>query len=161
GTRTATTRTPSRPTAKAPTASATRRTTAATSPPAATTRPGSTCCSATAPSTSSTTASSSRPGRRSARAAAAKWSMRRSSNEGAGETSVTNITRRDLVRRLAGTAGAVFLGAGGSWALAAPEDQEWSFPLLGDLHIDHPDHHDMDWLAKEHPNDVSQVRNYC
>jgi len=71
----------------------------------------------------------------------------------------TNITRRDFVRGLA--AGAVCLGAGGSWAFAAPEDKEWAFPFLGDLHIDQPDHHDMEWLAKDHPNDVSQVKNYC
>jgi len=70
-----------------------------------------------------------------------------------------NITRRDFVRRLA--AGTVALGAGGSWALAAGDDAEWAFPFLGDLHIDQPDHHDMDWLAKDHPNDVSQVKNYC
>jgi hypothetical protein len=70
------------------------------------------------------------------------------------------MTRREFVRR---SAGAVIVGAGGSWAVAAPGggDAEWAFPLLGDLHIDQPDHHDMDWLAKEHPNDVSQVRNYC
>jgi hypothetical protein len=70
-----------------------------------------------------------------------------------------NITRRDFVRTIA--AGAVTLGAGGSWAFAAAEDKEWAFPFLGDLHIDQPDHHDMDWLARDHPNDVSQVKNYC
>src|SRR5205085_6400325 len=68
------------------------------------------------------------------------------------------ITRREFIHR---AAGAVALGAGGSWALAAPDDRAWAFPFLGDLHIDRPGHHDMDWLAKEHPNDVSQVRNYC
>lgn len=72
-----------------------------------------------------------------------------------------NITRRGFGRRLASAAATVLLGAGGSWAVAAPKDEEWVFPLLGDLHIDHPDHHDMDWLAKEHPNDVAQVKNYC
>jgi hypothetical protein len=73
------------------------------------------------------------------------------------------ITRRDFVWRVAGAAGAVVLGSGGSWALAAPdgESMAWAFPFLGDLHIDQPDHHDMDWLAKDHPNDVSQVKNYC
>lgn len=72
----------------------------------------------------------------------------------------SKMSRRDFVRTVA--AGAVSLGAGGSWAFAAPaEDKEWAFPFLGDLHIDQPDHHDMDWLAKDHPNDVSQVKNYC
>jgi hypothetical protein len=75
---------------------------------------------------------------------------------------VASVTRREFVRRAAG-AGTVFLGAGGSWAVAAPagEDKEWAFPVLGDLHVDHPDHHDMPWLEKEHPNDVAQVKNYC
>src|SRR4051794_14995129 len=71
----------------------------------------------------------------------------------------SKMTRRDFVRTIAG---AVALGTGGSWAFAAPgEDKEWAFPFLGDLHIDRPDHHDMDWLAKDHPNDISQVKNYC
>ena len=37
---------------------------------------------------------------------------------------------------------------------------DWSIPLLGDLHFDRLEHHDMDWLAREHPNDVRQVENY-
>ncbi len=69
-----------------------------------------------------------------------------------------DITRREFVRR---AAGAVALGAGGSWAVAAPDGAAWAFPFLGDLHIDRPEHHDMAWLAKDHPGDVSQVRNYC
>ena len=32
--------------------------------------------------------------------------------------------------------------------------------MLGDLHIDQLDHHDMEWLRKEQPNDVSQVQDY-
>src|SRR5947209_2693869 len=72
----------------------------------------------------------------------------------------SHITRRDFGHRVATGAGAIFLGAGGSWALAGSPNQEWAFPLLGDLHIDHPDHHDMAWLRKEHPNDVSQMQNY-
>ena len=67
--------------------------------------------------------------------------------------------RRDFLVR---AAGAVAFGAGGSWAVAAPAagDGEWSFPVLGDLHIDQLDHHDMEWLRKEQPNDVSQVQSY-
>jgi Calcineurin-like phosphoesterase len=78
------------------------------------------------------------------------------------KTVATNITRRDFMRRAAGTAGALFLGAGGSWAVAVPdsESQEWAFPLLGDLHIDHLDHHDAEWVTREKPNDWSQIRNY-
>lgn len=32
--------------------------------------------------------------------------------------------------------------------------------LLGDLHFDRLEHHDMAWVQREKPNDVSQIRNY-
>src|SRR4051794_3045570 len=68
------------------------------------------------------------------------------------------ISRREFA---AGAAGVVF-GSGGNWALAAPPDDDapWSFPLLGDLHFDHLDHHDMEWLKRTHPDDAAQVQNY-
>lgn len=69
------------------------------------------------------------------------------------------INRRAFIQRLTAGAGAISLGAGGCWALDAPT-KEWAFPLLGDLHFDHLDHHDHDWLKKEHPNDISQVESY-
>lgn len=62
-------------------------------------------------------------------------------------------------RFLAAAAGGTFL-CGRNLAVAAPEDGEWAFPLLGDLHFDRPEHHDMAWLEREHPGDVAQVRNY-
>src|SRR5204862_274305 len=73
------------------------------------------------------------------------------------------LSRRQFTGRLAGVAGAVLLGAGGSWALAAPggDANEFAFPLLGDLHFDHLEHHDLEWLRKTHPNDVTQVQNYA
>lgn len=74
----------------------------------------------------------------------------------------TNVTRRAFMGQMAAITGGVFLGAGGNWAVAAPEGdtREWAFPMLGDLHIDQLDHHDMDWLRKEKPNDVAQVQSY-
>src|SRR6185369_13124188 len=39
-------------------------------------------------------------------------------------------------------------------------NDNWAFPLLGDLHFDKLEHHDHDWLKREHPGDVSQVENY-
>src|SRR5688572_16174769 len=71
-----------------------------------------------------------------------------------------NVSRRNFVQHAAPGA-AILLGAGGSWAFSADDASDWCFPLLGDLHIDRPEHHDQDWLAKEHPGDVSQVTNYC
>lgn len=64
-------------------------------------------------------------------------------------------------RKLLGTAAGALLG---SAALAqdakTDRDEPFSFPFLGDLHFDQLSHHDMDWLAKEHPGDVRQVEDY-
>src|SRR5580765_8472736 len=68
------------------------------------------------------------------------------------------FSRRTFLQRSA-TACAL-LGPAGNWAVAAGEDDDWSFPLLGDLHFDRLEHHDHEWLAREHPGDVSQVQNY-
>lgn len=66
-------------------------------------------------------------------------------------------TRRMFLHRAA----AGSLGLLGNFALAAPDaGAEWSIPLLGDLHFDRLEHHDLDWLAREHPGDVRQVQNY-
>lgn len=43
--------------------------------------------------------------------------------------------------------------------LAASEDA-FSFALLGDLHFDKLDHHDLAWLDKHHTGDLSQIQNY-
>ena len=37
---------------------------------------------------------------------------------------------------------------------------QFSFVLLGDLHYDKLEHHDMAWVQKEKPNDVRQIENY-
>src|SRR5881394_739339 len=69
------------------------------------------------------------------------------------------LTRRKFLKGVAG-AGAI-LGPAGNWAVAAPEKHgDWAFPLLGDLHFDKFEHHDHEWLKREHPGDVSQVENY-
>src|SRR5689334_1043298 len=69
------------------------------------------------------------------------------------------LSRRSFVKQAAATCAA--LGPAGNWALAAGEDVgDCSFPLLGDLHFDRLEHHDHEWLAREHPGDVSQVQNY-
>ena len=60
-----------------------------------------------------------------------------------------------------------FIGAAGvglplalSRAASAPAAEPFAFVLLGDLHFDKLEHHEMDWLQKDHPGDVSQVHNY-
>jgi hypothetical protein len=67
--------------------------------------------------------------------------------------------RRHFLKTLA--AAGAFLGPAGNWAFAAAEGADnWAFPLLGDLHFDRLEHHDHEWLRREHPGDVSQVENY-
>lgn len=41
-----------------------------------------------------------------------------------------------------------------------PKSGAYSFPLLGDLHLDRLEQHDMEWLRREKPNDVHQVEDY-
>src|SRR5437667_6604798 len=72
---------------------------------------------------------------------------------------VAMITRRHFLQSLA--AASAFVGSAGNWAFATGESaDDWSFPLLGDLHFDRLEHHDHEWLAREHPGDVLQVQNY-
>jgi hypothetical protein len=46
------------------------------------------------------------------------------------------------------------------WTWAARPTSQFSFVLLGDLHFDKLEHHDMAWVQKEKPNDVRQIENY-
>lgn len=64
-------------------------------------------------------------------------------------------------RRFLGSALGVTALAGHSFAVAAPDAaSQWDCPLLGDLHFDRLEHHDLAWLEKDHPGDVRQVQNY-
>lgn len=42
----------------------------------------------------------------------------------------------------------------------AASTKAFSFILLGDLHYDKLDHHDMNWLQKHKAGDLSQIKNY-
>lgn len=73
-----------------------------------------------------------------------------------------DVAHASPTRRAFLASAAALAGPGGCWAMAASgKDDEWAFPLLGDLHIDRPTHHDADWVKTTHPNDVSQIDNYC
>src|SRR4051812_10795923 len=43
---------------------------------------------------------------------------------------------------------------------AGGDAETFAFPVLGDLHFDRLEHHDMEWLARDHHGDVRQVENY-
>lgn len=70
------------------------------------------------------------------------------------------VSRREFLR----TGGALIGSAGVASRTPAadhPSRDEWSFVVLGDLHYDRPEHHDMGWVAAEHPHDVRQIEDYC
>lgn len=80
----------------------------------------------------------------------------------------SEITRRQFSKTLlAGAAGfslpwTLSRAAGSLAAVSPPKSgaEPFAFVLLGDLHFDRPEHHDFDWLQKEHPGDVGQSHNY-
>lgn len=73
----------------------------------------------------------------------------------------TIVPRRDFLKTTATTATALILGARpGRSAAPAGNARSFSFVLLGDLHFDRLEHHDLDWVRKDKPNDVSQIENY-
>jgi Calcineurin-like phosphoesterase len=43
---------------------------------------------------------------------------------------------------------------------AIETSKPFSFILLGDLHYDKIEHHDFDWLDRNHPGDLAQIKNY-
>ncbi len=69
------------------------------------------------------------------------------------------LTRRQFLRAsaVAGLAAASRPLAAGATPDAAPA---FSVVLLGDLHYDQLEHHDMAWVQREKPNDVRQIEGY-
>jgi hypothetical protein len=67
------------------------------------------------------------------------------------------VTRREFVKTLlAGTAGLSLLPP----VAHAAGKEAFAFPLLGDLHFDKLDCHDLEALQKDKPDDVRQIREY-
>jgi hypothetical protein len=66
-------------------------------------------------------------------------------------------TRRSFLQAF----GAGVLGVRGSFAVAAESREEMVVPMLGDLHFDHPEHHDLEWLRASHAGYDKQIENYC
>jgi len=72
---------------------------------------------------------------------------------------LTLVSRRRVLGAGA-LAAAAALAAGPASLAAGAQNDSFSFLLLGDLHFDRLEHHDMEWLKREKPNDVRQVENY-
>ncbi len=70
------------------------------------------------------------------------------------------LSRREFLKTT--TAAAAGLALAPQLARAAPSSpgQPFSFVLLGDLHYDKLEHHDMAWVRQDKPNDVRQIENY-
>lgn len=64
------------------------------------------------------------------------------------------LTRRSFVASTAAVIAAAPL-------TRAADPNGFSFLLLGDLHIDKPEHHDMDWVRRHMDKDVPQIDSYC
>lgn len=79
---------------------------------------------------------------------------------------LSKLSRRDFIRSAAvGTAGVTLaqfpirsFALGGK--SAAGEKPLYRFVLLGDLHYDRLEHHDMGWVGENHPGDVNQIKGY-
>ena len=71
----------------------------------------------------------------------------------------TSFTRRHFLRTSAAATG---LALAPRWThAAAPAGQRpFSFVLLGDLHFDRLEHHDMAWVKQDKPGDIVQIENY-
>lgn len=69
------------------------------------------------------------------------------------------LSRRRFLQTTTAAAG---LALAPRWTPAASSTARnaFSFVLLGDLHYDKLEHHDMAWVKKDKPNDVSQIENY-
>src|SRR5581483_5941902 len=67
------------------------------------------------------------------------------------------VTRRHFLKSAATAAAGAALAP--PWLRAAGDPPGFSFVFLGDLHYDKLEHHDIAWLAKNHPADRSQIEN--
>lgn len=65
--------------------------------------------------------------------------------------------RRRFLRESLSAAAAVALPL---HAKAAAKEDAFSFVLLGDLHFDKLEHHDMNWLQEHKAGDLGQIQNY-
>jgi UDP-2,3-diacylglucosamine pyrophosphatase LpxH len=71
----------------------------------------------------------------------------------------SSFTRRDFIRTTATAAAGLALGSRAG-AEASAGGAKFAFVLLGDLHYDKLEHHDMAWLDQNYPKDLSQIKNY-
>lgn len=73
----------------------------------------------------------------------------------------SSFTRRQILGAAAALPAGAALARLATPAFAEPRATGgFSFVLLGDLHYDKVEHHDVEWLQREHAGDYRQVQNY-
>lgn len=72
---------------------------------------------------------------------------------------MNTVNRRKFITSLGVVAAALPLGASAFDFIPSP-GKSFNFLLLGDLHFDKWEHHDMDYLKAKYPNDIVQIENY-
>lgn len=71
------------------------------------------------------------------------------------------IDRRSFIGGIAYTVAGVAAAPWSVPAYAISESKGFDFLVLGDIHLDQMDHHDMDWMQREKPTVVRQCENYA
>ncbi|HEY0897219.1 MAG TPA: metallophosphoesterase [Sphingobacteriaceae bacterium] len=71
----------------------------------------------------------------------------------------TTIDRRKFIISMGALAAALPLGAS-AFDFTPSRGSGFRFMLLGDLHYDKLEHHDMDYVKARYPNDIVQIENY-
>ncbi|MBC6112483.1 metallophosphoesterase [Pedobacter sp. CCM 8938] len=69
------------------------------------------------------------------------------------------LNRRKFITTLGTLAAALPLGASAFDFIPSP-GKNFDFILLGDLHFDKLEHHDMEYIKTAYPNDLGQIKNY-
>ncbi|HTE23249.1 metallophosphoesterase family protein [Flavitalea sp.] len=70
-----------------------------------------------------------------------------------------NFSRRKFINSLGVLSAALPLGAS-AFDFVPSKGNEFNFVLLGDLHYDKLEHHDMNYVKAKYPNDIGQIENY-
>lgn len=71
------------------------------------------------------------------------------------------ITRRRFIKNTALSTSGFAIGSNLLAAKNKGESDPFSFVLLGDLHLDRLEDHNLELLAKENPRKVAQIEHYC
>lgn len=69
------------------------------------------------------------------------------------------VNRRKFITSLSMVAAALPLGVS-AFDFIPSKGKGFNFMLLGDIHFDKLEHHDMDYLKLQYPNDIGQIQNY-